>query len=135
MNRVNPFYVGALLVVLLIMSLYLLDSAKESLVESKKSFKETQKIANEIKGLKDTYANEAVIKKNIVRLLAHNSFKAAKIKADYKNSGVKISSNNMDKKALDLLMGKILNSSYDIRRLQIKRLSENVAQLEMEIRW
>lgn len=135
MNRVNPVYVGVLLVMLLIMSLYLLNSAKDTLVESKKSFKETQKIANEIKGLKDTYANEVVIKKNIIRLLSHNSFKSAKIKAEYKNSGVKIFSDNMDKKALDLLMGKILNSSYDIRRLEIKRLSENIAQLEMEIRW
>ncbi len=135
MNRINPVYVGVLLVVLLVMSLYLLGSAKETLVESKKSFKETQKIANEIKGLKDTYANEAVIKKSIVRLLAHNSFKTAEIKAEYKNSGVKISSDNMNKKALDLLMGKILNSPYDIRYLKIKRLSQSIAQLEMEIRW
>jgi hypothetical protein len=132
---VNPVYIGALLVMFLVMSLYLLNSSKSALAESKKSFKETQKIANQIKGLKDAYANEVVAKKNLVRLLANNSFKSAGIKAEYKNNGVDISSNNMNKQALDLLMGKVLNSSYDIRALKIKKLSDNIAQVEMEIRW
>jgi len=135
MNRINPAYIGVLLVMLLAMSLYLLNSAKDTLKESKQSFKETKKIATEIKSLKNAYANEVVTKKNIIRLLADKSLKSAEIKTEYKNSGVKISSKNMNKKALDVLMGKVLNSSYDVRSLKIKSITQEIAELELEIRW
>jgi len=135
MNRINPAYIGVLLVMLLAMSLYLLNSAKDTLKESKQSFKETKKIATEIKSLKNAYANEVVTKKNIIRLLADKSLKSTEIKTEYKNSGVKISSKNMNKKALDVLMGKVLNSSYDVRSLKIKSITQEIAELELEIRW
>lgn len=135
MNRINPLYLGAFLVVLLIMSIYSLNSAKQSLRESKESYKETQKIADELSGLKKAYADSENSTKAIKRLLTQPSLRASAIKADYKKSGVKISSNEMDKKALDFLMGKLLNSTYDIRKMKIKRLSEEKAELELEIRW
>lgn len=135
MNRVNPLYVGALLVMVLILSLYLLNSSKQSLKESKESFNQTQKIANEISGLKKAYADERTTTRDIKRVLANRVLRSASIKAEYKNSGVKISSNKMDKKALDFLMGKLLNSSYDIRKMKIKRLSSEIASIELEIRW
>lgn len=135
MNRVNPLYVGALLVMVLILSLYLLSSAKQSLKDSKESFKQTQKIANEISGLKKAYADERTTTRDIKRMLANMVLRSAAIKAEYKNSGVNISSNKMDKKALDFLMGKVLNSSYDIRKMKIKRLSSDIASFELEIRW
>jgi hypothetical protein len=135
MNRVNPLYIGALLVMVLILSIYLLSSAKQSLKESKESFKQTQKIANEISGLKKAYADERTTTRDIKRVLANRVLRTASIKTEYKNSGVNISSNKMDKKALDFLMGKVLNSSYDIRKMKIKRLSSEIASLELEIRW
>ena len=135
MNRINPLYIGALLLVLLIMSIYLLNSAKNTLVEVKEDFKQTQKIADELSGLKKAYGDKKSAKKELRRLLAQSTLRDADIKADYKNSGVKISSKSMDKKALDFLMGKLLNSAYDIRKMDIKRLSEQKADLELEIRW
>lgn len=135
MNRINPLYVGALLVVFLIMSIYLLNSSKQSLSEVKSSFKETQKLASELSSLKKAYANDLSSKKEIIKLLAHRNLKATDIKADYKNSGVKISTDSIDKKSLDFLMGKLLNSTYDIRTIKIKRLSDEKASLELEIKW
>jgi biopolymer transport protein ExbB/TolQ len=135
MNRINPLYIGVFLLVVLIMSIYSLNSAKQSLRESKKSFKETQKVADQLSGLKKAYADEKSNQTGIKRLLLHSSLKSSVIKADYKKSGVKILSEDMDKKALDFLMGKLLNSTYDIRKMKIKRLSDEKAELELEIKW
>ena len=135
MNRINPLYIGAFLVVLLILSIYSLGSAKQSLKESKESFKETQKLANELSGLKKAYASKKASEKKIKRLLSHSQLGEASLRAEYKKSGVKLRSESMDKKALDFLMAKLLNSSYDIRQIKIKRLSEQKASLELEIKW
>jgi hypothetical protein len=135
MNRVNPLYVGALLLVILMLSVYLLNSSKNSLAEVKKEYKEIQKLAIELDGLKKAYADEKSSEINIKRLLAQNVLKSASIEAEYKKSGVKIYSKSIDKKALDLLMGKLLNSTYDIRAMKIKRLSDEKASLELEIKW
>lgn len=135
MNRINPLYIGALLVMLLMLSLYLLSGAKQSLLEEKESFKQTQKIANELSGLKKTYANQKKSKRSIQRILAQPSLKLAEIKAEYKKSGLKLHSKSIDKRGLDFLMGKLLNASYDIRKLKIKRLGDEQASFELEIKW
>jgi len=134
-NRINPLYIGALLVMLLMLSLYLLSGAKQSLLEEKESFKQTQKIANELSGLKKTYANQKKSKRSIQRILAQPSLKLAEIKAEYKKSGLKLHSKSIDKRGLDFLMGKLLNASYDIRKLKIKRLGDEQASFELEIKW
>ncbi|MCW9026713.1 MAG: hypothetical protein OQJ77_05300 [Thiovulaceae bacterium] len=135
MNRINPLYLGVLLVVILVLSVYSLNSAKKSLMESKESFKETQKIANELSSLKKAYANKKINERALKKVLAQAVLRDASIKAEYKNNVVKLNSDNMDKKALDFLIGKLLNSTYDIRKMKIKRLSEEKASLELEIKW
>jgi len=134
-NRINPLYIGALLVVLLILSIYLQNSAESELLEAKESYKQTQKIADELSGLKVAYANKRQSERSLKRLLSQSILKSAKLTASYKKSSADISSKSIDKKALDYLMGKLLNSTYDIRKMKIKRLSEQKATLELEIRW
>jgi hypothetical protein len=41
----------------------------------------------------------------------------------------------MDKNTLNLLMGKILNASFNITSMQIKKLSDDKVSLDMEIKW
>ena len=135
MNRINPLYIGALLIMVLLLSIYSLNSAKKSLLESKENFKETQKIANELSGLKKAYANKKVNERSIKKILSQTLLKSAQIEAKYKKSGVVITSSGVDKKVLDFFIAKVLNSTYDIRKLKIKRLSEQKATLELEIRW
>jgi septal ring factor EnvC (AmiA/AmiB activator) len=120
---------------LLVLSIYSLNSAKNSLRESKESFKSTQKIAYELSGLKKAYSEKKSKQRDMKRLLAQNVLKSATINADYKNSGVSISSKSINKNALDLLMSKLLNSTYDIRKMRIKRLNDEKAELDLEIKW
>ena len=135
MNRINPLYLAALLLVVLMMSIYLLKDAKNSLLEAKQNFKETQKIANELSGLKKAYTDKKRGEKEIKRILSQPLLTNSQTKADYKKKGVVISSEGIDKRALEFLMGKLFNSSYNIKEIKIKRLSEEKAQLQVEIKW
>jgi len=135
MNRINPLYIGALLVVFFILSIYLQKAAENELLEVKESYKQTQKIADELSGLKKAYANKEQSERSLKRLLSQSVLKSANFTTKYKKSSVELSSSSIDKKALNFLMGKLLNSTYDIRKMKIKRLSEQKAALELEIRW
>ena len=134
MNRVNPLYLGLLLLVILALSVFKLNSAKQELNEVKLSYKETSKIANELTSLKSVYNNKN-LEKSLQRLFKHNVLKGIEIDARFKKNNVKISTQSIDKKALNFLMGKILNSTYNVVSLDIKKLSEEKASLKMEIKW
>lgn len=135
MNQINPLHIGALLVVLLAFLLFTLSGIKSELVEEKNLYLESEKLAVELSSLKDVYADKKGIEKSIERLLAQSSLKSADLKLKKNKKSMKISSKSMDEKALNSLMGKILNGSYNITELKIKKLSETKVSLEMEIKW
>lgn len=135
MNQINPLHIGGLLLVLLTFVIFNLSSLKKELIESKSSYRVSEKIAVELKSLKDVYANKKQIKASINRILSQPLLKQAKLIVQKSKTSVTISSKRIDTKALNALMAKILNASYDITRLKIKKLSETKASLDMEIKW
>ncbi len=135
MNRINPLYIGALLLLILGFMVVELNSVKEEYSEAKESYKETLKIANELSGLKNVYANKAKTKKSLQKVLRNATLRASKIQSKSKKSGMSISAKSMDMKALNYLIGKVLNGTYQIERLKIKQLSEYRVSLDMEIKW
>jgi len=135
MNRINPLYLGLLLVVILMISIFKLNSAKVQLQDAKDNFEKTSKLALELSALKKTYANSNKHKNALKRILNQASLKNAAIVAKYKNSNAKLSSESIDKKSLDFLMGKLLNSTFNISSFDIKKLSEQKASFKMEIKW
>jgi len=135
MNRINPLHVGALLVVILIFVMLKLSGAKEELKEAKNSYEETFTIATELNGLSEIYADKKDVKKSLTRILKQSSLKSANIDEKFTKSSVVISSERMNKTALNSLMGKILNGSYNVTVLKIKRLSDKHVSLKMEIKW
>jgi len=135
MNRINPLYIGALLVLILGFMILKLSDIKEDYSDAKSEYKETFKIANELSGLKSVYANRAKTKKSLQKVLRNATLRASKVQTKSKKSGMSISAKSMDMKALNYLMGKVLNGTYQIDRLKIKQLSEHRVSLDMEIKW
>ena len=135
MNQINPIYFGLLLVVFLFLSVFKLNEQRDSLTEAKQTYKTTQKLTSQLKDLKNVYANKAKIKKEMQRILNNPVLRASKVVQKFKKTGVKINSESMDLNALNKLMGKILNASYNISSLKIKRLSDTKVSLSMEIKW
>lgn len=135
MNRINPIYVGALLLIIVGFMLLNLSSAKDEYAEAKVSYKETLIIANELSGLKAVYADKKKIKKSLQKILNSSVLKESKIEQQSKKSGTTLSSKAMNMTAVNYLMGKLLNGTYQIKSMKIKRLSETKVTLDMEIKW
>ena len=135
MNQVNPLQIGTLLAVVIAFLFFKLHGVKSELVEATQSYKMSEKLAVEVSSLKAVYANTKKTKNALNRILAQGSLRAAALDVKRNKKNIKISSKSIETKALNSLMGKILNGSYKITNLKIKRLSETKASLEMEIKW
>ena len=135
MNRLNPIHIAILLIVVLGFFMMKLSSAKEELSQTKELYQETLQLSTQLKGLSDTYSNKNAAKKSLEKILRHSSLKSAEIKKKVTSSSMRLSSESMSKKELNLLMGKLLNGSYNINSLKIKKMSENSASFKVEIKW
>ncbi len=135
MNQINPLHIGGLLLTLLAFLMFQLSGVKTELTEAKSEFEKSEKVAVDLSSLKAVYANKKRTKKALERILAQRSLHAAGLDIKRTKEFVKISSPSIDTRALNFLMGKILNGSYKISELKIKKLSETKASLLLEIKW
>ena len=135
MSRINPIYTAVLLMLVLILVSFSLSSAKSELKEVKDNYKTTLKLSEDLNALKETYADKIKVKKSLQKILNQSSLRSSKIIQNLKKSSVTINSEGMDINALNLLMGKLLNNSYNIKSLSIYRLSDTHVSLKMEIKW
>jgi hypothetical protein len=135
MNRLNPLYVGAFLIFMLLFLTFKLSSVKEELTLAKEEYKETSLTLNELSSLSSTYLGKEEVKKSLQRILVQPSLKSANIQQKLKSNSIMLSGSSVDKEALNSLLGKLLNGAYDIASFNIKKLSENQASFEVEIQW
>ena len=135
MNRINPLYAGGFLVVILLFIFFKLGAAEDEYLEAKDSYRETLHLANELSALKVVYSDKNRAKKSLLKILRSATLKSAEIKQTMNKSSIKISSKSMDIKAINFLMGKLLNGTFQISSLKIKQLSEIRVSLDMEIKW
>jgi len=135
MNRINPLHIIILLIVLLAFVMLKLNTAKAELAEEKEAYAKTLVLAQKIKGLKSSYFNKTKVQKEINKLLRQSLLRSAKIQKKVTHSSLVLSSDNMNIRSLNYLLGKILNGTYVVSELQIKRLSDKTAMMRLEIQW
>ena len=135
MNRINPIYILVLLFVILLVLFYKLDSAKAELKNNLESYAKTENVAIKLSSLKETYGDKQKIKKSLQKILKHSSLKSAGLNAKFKNSSLVIESKGIDKNNLNFLISKIVNSSFVVSSMKVRRISPSKAELFMEIRW
>jgi len=135
MNRVNPLHIGLLLAVVIAFLFFQLSSVKTELEEAKVSFETSEKLAVDLSSLKSAYADKRKSKKALEKILANRTIKAANLTIKRNKKSITISSKSLDAKTLNTLMGKVLNTSFNIVSLKVKRLSDTKASLAMEIKW
>ena len=135
MNQINPLHIGGLLLTLLAFLMFQLSGIKTELAEAKSEFEKSEKVAVDLSSLKAVYANKKRTKKALERILSQSSLRSAGLDIKRTKEFIKISSLSIDTRALNFLMGKILNGSYKISQLKIKKLSETKASLLLEIKW
>jgi len=135
MNQVNPLHVGGLLLMLLVYAVFHLSGLKSELVEVESAYKESEKLAVDLSSLKNVYANKIKTKSSIDRILAQTILSSAQLSVKKAKDSITITSISIDTKALNFFMSKILNGSYNISRIKVKRLSDTKASLDLEIKW
>ena len=135
MNQINPLHIGLLFGVIIVFLFFKLSGIKSELVDAKQEFLASEKLAVDVSSLKAVYANKKKTKRSLERILAQNVLKKADLSIKRQKKFIKISAKSLQTPALNLLMGKVLNGSYNITRLKIDKLSETNAALEMEIKW
>ena len=136
MNRINPIYIIVVLIFIFFVLMLNLRSVNIELTEAKLSYKETSQIASQIKGLSGVYSsNKQVLNKSLDRVLNQASLKTANIEKKIGATSITLSSESMDKIAINSFVGKLLNGAYVIHSLNIKRLSDEKASLELEVKW
>lgn len=133
MSRIHPLHVGALLLVILLFLSFKLSSAKSELLEAKESYSQIVALSSTLSGLKEVYDNKEKTKKTLKRVLEHPSF--ASLNQEMKKTGIQISAQMMDAELLNALMSKLLNGSYNISALKIKKLSPTNVSFSMEVSW
>lgn len=135
MKHINPLHVGVLFVVVLIFLFVQLVQTRDALHEAQQEYEMTKKMATELVGLKKVYADGVKIQSSLQRVLRQPSLSSANLQKQSKKDGMVISSSKIDANALNSLMGKLLNGTYNIVALEIKKIDAKYAKLKVEIKW
>lgn len=135
MNQINPLHIAVLLLTLLVFLSMQLGQKKEELLEANKAYQETLALASKVGSLNQIYKDKKRVKKSLFRVLKQPSLKFIKIQQKVMKSGVILTGASMNKKELNSLMGKIMNGSYNISALKIKKIAKDKVSFMMEIKW
>jgi hypothetical protein len=135
MKRINPLHIGILLIVLLAFFTLKLATLKEELQSQKKAYSQRIQISKELQGFKTVYADKTQAKKSLNRVLHQQILRSTNIEKKLTTKGIVLSSKSLRLRELNFFMSKILNGSYRITLLKIKRISKEKASLRLEIQW
>jgi hypothetical protein len=112
-----------------------LNGAKSALKEEQDRYQKTLTLANELTSLRKSYFDKVTVQRGINSILSQSILRSANIKKKVSNRNILLSAEALDLASLNYLMSKILNGSYVIGELKIKRVDDEKASLKMEIKW
>lgn len=135
MNRVNPLYMIAFLILILVFTFFQVSTAKKEFTEIKVFYKETLELSHKLQSLDSIYSDKVTIKKALNRILKQQTLRSVQIKKTVSSSSLVLSSQTMSKIGLNSLMSKIVNGSYYLSSFEIKKGKDNNVAFSLEIKW
>ncbi len=132
--KINPLYIGMLLVVALLFVVYQLHGSKTQLRESKQSLIKVEAMAEEIDALKRAWDNPKTTTAALQRLLKAPQLKSANIQQTKKQGLIILKSKKANFKAADYFFAKLFNGAYILQKFEIKRLDDESLSFHVEIR-
>ncbi len=131
--KINPLYVGLLLIATLLFVVYQLSASKTALRESKNALIKIETMAEEIDALKRTWDNPKSSTAALERLVAAPQLKSANMQTNKKRGLLIISSKKADLKATNYFFSKLFNGAYELQKFDIKRLDDESVSFSVEI--
>ena len=133
MRQLNPLYLLGFSLFLLILVLFKLGESKENQHYVKEQYEKTNTLALNIVALKKSWSIGKKNKVKLEKLLRSGVLRDADISKKYKRDSVRIDAASLNYKQSQYLMNKLLNESFVIKSMKLKRLDEEVLSLRMEI--
>ena len=132
--KINPLYIGLLLVMALFFVIYQLDKSKNQLRESKVALHKIEAMAEEIDALKRTWDVPKSTTKAVNRLIKSSQLKTAKLQQTKKRGKVILKSKKANLKASNYFFVKLFNGAYILEKFEVKRLDEESVSFSVEIK-
>ncbi len=132
MSRLNPLYILLLSAILALFSAYSASKKEKELEEIQSEYYVKEDLALRLKALKNAYSPKR--KREILRLLHSAVLRRSGIKYEDKRDRLSISGKNVAIEAANMLVSKLLNGTYNLKRCSLVKAKEGV-DLEMEVVW
>jgi hypothetical protein len=130
MKKLNPLYLLALLVVIVLFVAYKSNQAKEELKEANNQLKQTKDLALKLSGIKKAYDYSKTKESKLLRLVSSKK----NIKYQKNKDKFIIEGYGIDPIVVRNLISKILNDTYNITYLDIKKEAKKI-YFKVEIKW
>lgn len=134
MKKINPLYIILLLVVILVVVMFNLMHVKDKLHEAQNSFDRTKAMVHKIVDLQQNWDNTKNTKNSVRRILKSSVLRKAGIVQKNKRGLITLQGRSMDSKSASYLISRLLNESFTIKSMKIRRLSKERASLDVEIK-
>lgn len=131
--KINPLYVGLLLIVALIFSMYQLSESKTQLHESKNTLIKVEAMAEEIDALKRAWDSPKSTTTALDRLLKAPQLKSANIQKTKKRDRIVLKSKKANLKATNYFFVKLFNGAYILKKFDVERLDDESVSFSAEI--
>jgi len=132
--KINPLYVGLLLIMGFIFSIYQLAESKSQLRESKNALLKIEAMAEEIDALKRAWDNPKTTINAINRILKAPQLKSANIQKIKKRGHIILQSKKADLKATNYFFVKLFNGAFILEKFEVKRLDDQTVSFSVEIK-
>lgn len=133
MKRVNPLYVALLLLAALLVTVIRLHQSNARYAQTLQNLQQTELMARKIAALKTGWGDGNDNAAAIERILKASLLRNAGLTYEKLHSVMKISAKEMDRKAMEYLLNKLLNGTYAVKSMSIKRLDGQKASFEAEV--
>ena len=131
--KINPLYIGLLLLVALIFSIYQLDQSKVALHKSKDALVKIESMAEEIDALKRAWDSPKSTTTALNRLLKAPQLKSANIQKTKKRGLIVLTSKKANLKATNYFFVKLFNGAYILKKFDVQRLDDESVSFKVEI--
>ena len=131
--KINPLYIGLLLVIALFFAVYQLDQSKQQLHDSKIALLKVEEMAQEIDALKQAWDNPKTVTSALNRILKSPQLKSANIQKIKKRGRIVLSSKKANLKATNYFFIKLFNGAFILQNFDVKRLDDESLSFHVEI--
>ncbi|MCP4971842.1 MAG: hypothetical protein GY932_14755 [Arcobacter sp.] len=121
MNRLNPIYILALVLTLLVITFVVVDNKKSEFKSTYINYKNINLKAKDFSRYKQTWFNEKEILRKIDSIIKNSSFRNEKILKTQNSNIVRIKINSSNPRVLNKFINRVLNEKLLIKKLNIKK--------------